>query len=84
MEHGCRRFLFDMRDAIIEGTTMGAYETVVDHERYGVEKQFRVAAVYLRVTEQERFMEDVGVDRGAVAYRVFGDIEAARRWVAGE
>ena len=81
-EHGCTRFLFDMRRADIVGGTMAAYETVVDHDKFGVHNRFRVAAVYREVTGEERFMEDTAVNRGAIAYRVFNDVDVARKWVA--
>jgi hypothetical protein len=81
-EHGCSRFLFDMREATIVGGTMDAYETVVDHKKYGFSKLFRIAAVYPAITENEKFMENVGVNRGAAAYQVFDDIRAARDWIA--
>jgi hypothetical protein len=81
-EHGVRRILFDLREAQIIGTTLGAYETVVEPEKYGVSRRFRIAVVYSVITEDERFMENVGFNRGAAAFRVFDDIDEAREWVA--
>jgi len=79
---GIRRILFDLREAEIIGTTMGAYETVVEPEKYGLSRHLRIAVVYSVITEDERFMENLGVNRGANAFRVFDDINAARAWVA--
>jgi len=83
-EHGYSRFLFDMRKATVLGGTMDAYATVVDHEKYGVSKLFRIAAVYPTVTTDEKFMENVGVNRGAASYQVFDNIGAAGDWIAKE
>jgi hypothetical protein len=80
-EHGCSRFLFDMREASIVGGTMDAYNTVVDHEKYGVSKLFWIAVVYQAISENDKFMENGGVNRGAAAYQVFDDIDAAHDWI---
>jgi len=82
VEHSCTRFLFDMREASISGGALGAYETPLDPERLGVGRTFRVAAVYATLSEDERLLEDVGVNRGAATFRVFDDIAAAREWLA--
>ena len=83
-EQECSRFLFDMRDAIIEGGTFDAYQTVIDPEQHGVNNAFRIAAVYSTVTEDDRFLETVGFNRGAMAFQVFDDIETARAWICEE
>ena len=80
-EQKCSRFLFDMREAIIEGGTFDAYHTVINPEQYGVNNTFRIAAVYSTVTEDDRLMETVGFNRGAMAFRVFDDIKTARAWI---
>jgi hypothetical protein len=80
-KHKCSRFLFDMRNATIEGGTLDAYNTVVDYEKFGISILFRIAAVYSTITVDDKFMEDVGVNRGAVAYRVFDDYAAAHEWI---
>lgn len=83
-EHECSKFLFDMREATILGGTIDTYNAVIDHEKYGVSKLFRIAAVYPAITEDNRFMENVGVNRGATAFRVFDDISAVREWITKE
>jgi hypothetical protein len=80
-EHKCSRFVFDMREANIMGGTLGAYEVPIEPEKFGVSKRFRIAAVYQAVTEDDKFMENVGVNRGAVAFRVFDDIDTACKWI---
>ncbi len=81
-EHGCSRFLFDMREATILGDTTAAFKSVIDHEKYGASKLFRVAAVYSEITVNEEFLENVVVNRGARNYKVFDDILTARDWIA--
>jgi len=80
-EHGCSRFLFDMREATILGDIFAAYKSVIDHEKYGVSKLFRVAAVYSEITVNEEFLENVVVNRGASNYKVFDDILTAWDWI---
>jgi len=81
-EHGCSRFLFDMREATILGGMLAAYKSVIDQEKYGTSKLFRVAAVYSEITENEEFIENVVVNRGARYYKVFDDMLAAWDWIA--
>ena len=83
-EHSCSRFMFDMRGATIVGDTMGAFETAVEPEKYGFSRLFRIASVYPTITENHKFMENVGVNRGALAFRVFDDIDTAREWIVSE
>ena len=80
-EKSCSRLLFDVREADIVGTTMGAYGAVIAPEEHGVSRQLRIAVVYSALTRDERFMEDVGVNRGSRAFKVFDDIGAAQEWV---
>jgi hypothetical protein len=80
-KHECSRFLFDMREVTVVGSTLDAYNTVIGHEEFGIRKSFRIAAVYPTVTEDNKFMENVGVNRGAVAFQVFDDIDAAHEWI---
>ena len=51
-------------------------------EKYGVSRRFRIAVVYSIITKEEQFMENVGFYRGAAAFRVFDNIDAAREWIA--
>ena len=84
VKHKCSRFLFDMREVTIVGSTLDAYNTVIGHEEFGISKSFRIAAVYPTVTEDNKFMENVGVNRGALAYQVFDDIDAAHEWIIAQ
>jgi hypothetical protein len=80
-EHGCSRFLFDMREADIVAGTMHTYETALEPEKHGFSKLYRIAAVYPEITKDHSFMENVGVNRGAVAFKVFAEIDKAREWI---
>jgi hypothetical protein len=81
-EHEISRILFDLREATPVGTTMAAYETVVDPEKHGVSRLLRIAVVYSVITKNEQFMENVGVNRGSPSFRVFDNVDVAREWVA--
>jgi hypothetical protein len=80
-EYGCSRFMFDMRGATIIGGTMGAFYTAIEPEKQGFSKLYRIASVYPVITKDHKFMEDVGMNRGAAAFQVFDDIDKAREWL---
>jgi len=79
--HRCSSFLFDMRETTLQGSILGAFETAVDPEEHGFSRSHRIAAVYPTLTKDHKFMETVGVNRGATAFRVFDDIDHAREWL---
>jgi hypothetical protein len=66
---------------MIVGTTWGTFQTAVDPEEYGVSRRLRIAAVYSVITEDEQFMENLGVNRGAKEFKIFDEIDAAWEWV---
>lgn len=79
----CRKFLFDMTEAMITGGTMEAYNTgafQADTEKKQIWQ--KMALVYAEVTEEHKFMETVAVNRGYFL-RVFNqcDKEDAIRWL---
>ena len=80
-EHGVSRVLFDLRESTIVGTLMGAYQTALNPEEHGVSRRIRIAVVYPVITKDEQFMENVGVNRGSVAFKVFDDIDKAQEWI---
>jgi len=84
IEHKCPRFLFDMREATIIGRMYDAFKTVTSAEQFGVSPSFRIASVYPIMTKEHKFMEKVGKNRGAITFRVFDDIDAARQWIEEE
>ena len=63
---------------------MDAYNTALDPEKHGLSRLCRIASVYPEITEDHKLMEDVAANRGAAAFGVFDDIEAAREWIASE
>ncbi len=82
-EEGAKRFLFDMRDAVIMGGTMGAFETGTAPAKMGLEAgAFRIALVYAGDLSVHKFMENVVVNRGYVL-RVFGQMDEAQEWLKG-
>jgi len=83
-ENGCRRVLFDLRNATIRGSTMDTLEVVVKPEEHGFDRSLSVAAVYADDLHAHRFLETVGFNQGALGFRVFDDMEEAREWLAGE
>lgn len=80
-ENGCSRFIFDMREAKIISTVMGALETVLNPEQYGVNSHFYIAAIYSKLDKDNLFMESVGTSRGATAFRVFENFDKAHNWI---
>ena len=64
-ETGCRRFLFDMRNADFVGGTMDVYKTgsfTADTNHTQIRQ--KMALVYKDITEEHKFMETVAVNRG--------------------
>ena len=81
IQQGYSRFLFDLREASISGTTLDAYDSVIDHDNCGFSQFFRLAVVYQSISENDKFIENVGVNRGAAAFRVFDDFDEAWGWM---
>jgi len=79
-ETGCNRFLYDMRKAIVSGSTMDTFETGVTPLKEKFERDFRIALVYSGNLDDHRFMENIVVNRGYVL-RVFSEIEEATLWL---
>ncbi len=80
-EHGCKRFLFDMRKAEIIGGTGEAFETgtVPDDKNYKQIEQ-KISLVYSENLADHKFMENVAVNRG-YQLRVFEQIGKAIEWL---
>ena len=82
-ESGCSRFLFDMREATIIGSTLDIFCTGTNPVEQKFEHDFRIALVYSGNMHDHNFMENVVVNRGYVL-RVFPDIEEATSWLSGD
>ena len=80
-ENGCRLFLFDMTQAEIIGGTMATFDTGTvpvdpDHTHAGQ----KIALVYSECTHDEKFLENVAVNRG-FQLRVFDETDKALEWL---
>jgi hypothetical protein len=81
IEKGVNLFLFDLREATIVESTVGAYQAGVDSLPRGVrESDLRAALVYREIRPVEGFLEDVMVNRGYVL-KVFDDADDALKWL---
>ena len=80
-EHGCRHFLFDMKQADIVIGAMGAFDTGAPQGEMAQSlRPFKVAAVVKEITEHLSFFENVAVNRG-FDLQVFDDIDKAIEWL---
>ena len=80
-EHRCSRYLFDMREATITGSTLDVFKTGIAPATLGFGRgDFKVALVYASGTDDHKFIEDVVVNRGYML-RVFLDIDEALSWL---
>ena len=80
-EQNCQRFLFDMRQAEIIGGTMdifkaGTVPVDTDHKQ----RRHKVALLYDSVSTDQKFLEDVSLNRG-YQLRVFDDYNKAMEWI---
>ena len=84
-QEGCSRFLIDMREATVSGSTLETYETGVAPTSLGMDPvRFRVALLYGPTAPDAGFLEDVLVNRH-FNVRVFtDDVGAAEQWLAGK
>ena len=83
-DHGCRRVLLDLTQAVVFGGTMPTYRTGnPDPEVLQELRKFSFAAVYAEITDDERFFENVTTNRG-LRVRVFDDLEKAIEWLEKE
>jgi hypothetical protein len=79
--HGCRYFLFDMKQTDIVLGTMGAFYTGAPQGEMAESlRPFKVAAVVQEITEDLSLFEDVAVNRGFNVH-VFDDIDKAVEWL---
>ena len=80
-EYGCRRVLLDLTGAKVVAGTMATFETANPPPEVANElRRFVFAAVYARITDDERFFETAAVNRG-LRVRIFTDLDAAVRWL---
>ena len=80
-EHQCHHFLFDLTNAVVVSGTFDTFEA--GSTAPGMEhtiRQFRIAIVYSKLTEDEQFFENVAVNRG-YQLRVFDNRDKALEWL---
>ena len=80
-EHGCNRFLFDMTQAKIVGTTLDTLQAgTVPADTDKKQESQQIALVYARDLDEHKFLENVAVNRG-YNVRIFDHIEKAMDWL---
>ena len=80
-KNDCSRFLVDMTQAEIVGSTMDAYKTgTVPGDTDNKQGMQRVALVYAGDIREHKFLENVAVNRG-YQVRVFDRIDIATEWL---
>lgn len=80
-ELGCFRFLVDMTNAHIVSGTMDTFASSnPPRELTAILRKVRVAALYVELTEDHRFLENVAVNRGLMLH-VFDGRDEAIRWL---
>lgn len=77
----CWRYLFDMRDAQMQSSTVASYEAANPApEVKAMLFNVRTAVLLARITQDDQFFENVAVNRG-LPLRVFTDESQAREWL---
>ena len=79
--HGCRRFLIDLTDAQVRGGTMPTFDAGNPKgEIVNSLRRLKAAFVRHELTEEDRFLETVAVNRG-FSVRAFDTCEKAVDWL---
>jgi hypothetical protein len=82
-QHGCHRFLFDMREAEILGGTADIHTAASPHGDLAHSvRLFRVAVLVPQINDDELFFETVAVNRGFQLH-VFDDLDKGIHWLSG-
>jgi hypothetical protein len=80
-QHGCRRFLFDMREAEISGGTLDILAAASPQGDFADSlRHFRVAVLVSHVTDDEHFFETVAVNRGFQLH-TFDEFDKGFEWL---
>ena len=80
-ENGCCLFIFDMTQAEIVATTMETFEAAAPRpDIFRDLIKIKTAFLYRVITDEERFMEDVAVNRGLQA-KLFDVYDKAVEWL---
>ena len=80
-KQGCSVFLFDLTQAEIISETISAYQTAnIQGELATKLMRLKVAFLYSKLAEQQRFFETVGINRG-FQIKVFDNQDEAIAWL---
>jgi hypothetical protein len=80
-EQGSTKVLFDIRDAEILADTIETFYAAADPQSWGWKREYAAAVVYAEITENARFLETVGLNRG-IQIKVFEKLEEAKDWLS--
>lgn len=82
-QHGCRLFLFDMREATVTGGTLAVFESGNPKgENADILRRIRTAIVHRELGPDERFYETVALNRD-FSLRMFDTVTEAMDWLIG-
>jgi hypothetical protein len=80
-KYGCRKVVIDFTQAKLTGSVMSIFKTGNPPEKVSNElRKIRFAHVYLKISEDEQFFENVAVNRG-FNIRVFDEFKKAIEWL---
>jgi len=80
-EYQCRHFLFDLTNAVVVAGTLETFEAgSAAPEMEQTIRDFRIAIVYSKLTEDEQLFENVAVNRGYQLH-VFDSRDKAIEWL---
>jgi hypothetical protein len=81
IEHGCYLFLIDLTQAEVSGGTMPTYDAANPKGELADRlRKLKTAFVREDLTEEDRFFENVAVNRG-FELRAFDSVEKAVEWL---
>jgi hypothetical protein len=80
-EHGWNKFFVDLREAVVQDSTIETYQHMDQFEAFGYLRSDFIAAVYTNDEASHRFAEDVVRNRGWLGVRYFKDALEAELWL---
>ncbi len=82
-KHQCIFQIVDHRETVFDFKTLDYYDRPRVNQQLGMSRQWRVAMVFKKLTEETLFMETVFRNRG-YEFRQFDDVEKAKVWVLSQ
>ena len=80
-KHSGRKVLFDHRNAVIDASIVETFYTAAEPAAWGWKRKYLAAVLYNEITENERFLETVGQNRG-IQIKIFDDYDEAVSWLS--